>query len=64
MGTFENLLETGLFIQTIEKRQGFKLGVLEEIAYKQKFINLTSLKKLINRNNIFSEYLNKIINFY
>lgn len=64
MGTYENLLETGLFIQTIEKRQGLKLGVLEEIAYKQGFINLTSLKKLTDKKNIFSEYLNKIINFY
>ncbi len=63
MGTYENLLETGLFIQTIEKRQGFKLGVLEEIAYKQKFINFSSLKKLINKKNIFSEYLSRISSF-
>ena len=62
MGTFENLLETGLFIQTIEKRQGFKIGVLEEIALKQKFINITQFKKLIIKNKNHKKYLNKILN--
>ena len=63
MGTFENLLETGLFIQTIEKRQGFKIGVLEEIALKQKFINITQFKKLIIKNRNHNKYLNKILKF-
>ena len=63
MGTFENLLETGLFIQTIEKRQGFKIGVLEEIALKQKFISITKFKKSIIKNKNYKEYLNKILKF-
>ena len=63
MGTFENLLETGSFIQTIEKRQGFKIGVLEEIALKQKFINMTQFKKLIIKNRNHNKYLNKILKF-
>lgn len=63
MGTFENLLETGSFIQTIEKRQGFKIGVLEEIALKQKFINITQFKKLIIKNINHNKYLNKILKF-
>jgi glucose-1-phosphate thymidylyltransferase len=33
-GTHESLLDAGLFIQTIEKRQGLKVGCPEEIAYR------------------------------
>lgn len=62
MGTFENMLETGSFIQIIEKRQGFKIGVLEEIALNQRFINITQFKKLIIKNKNYTEYLNKILN--
>ena len=61
MGTFENLLETGVFIKTLEKRHGFKIAVLEEIAFKQKFINLKKIKKIIKNNTNNSEYLKKII---
>ena len=32
-GTHKNLLEAGSFIQTIESRQGLKIGCIEEIAY-------------------------------
>lgn len=63
MGTFDNLLETGLFIQTLEKRQGFKIGVLEEIALNQKFINSTKLKNLVNKNKELNKYLKKIDSF-
>ena len=38
-GTHESLLEAGQFIKTIEKRQGIKIGCLEEVAYQQKFID-------------------------
>ena len=34
-GTHESLLEAGQFIQTIEKRQGIKIGCLEEVAYQK-----------------------------
>jgi len=61
MGTFENILETGLFIQTIEKRQGFKIGVLEEIAFKLKFIKSSQLKKLVSKNINFNKYIKKIL---
>ena len=42
-GTHESLLEASQFIQTIEKRQGLKVGCLEEIAYQNGWIS----KKLI-----------------
>ena len=34
-GTHESLLEAGQFIETIEKRQGIKIGCLEEVAYQK-----------------------------
>tara|TARA_X000000950_G_scaffold230941_1_gene279356 strand:- start:348 stop:707 length:360 start_codon:yes stop_codon:yes gene_type:complete len=34
-GTHESLLEEGQFIETIEKRQGIKIGCLEEVAYQK-----------------------------
>jgi glucose-1-phosphate thymidylyltransferase len=38
-GTFESLLDAASFISTIEKRQGFKISVPEEIAYRLKLID-------------------------
>jgi glucose-1-phosphate thymidylyltransferase len=42
-GTHESLLEAGQFIHTIEKRQGLKVGCLEEIAYEKGFITKSQL---------------------
>ncbi len=33
-GTFDSLIEAGEFIEVIEKRQGLKIGCIEEIAYR------------------------------
>lgn len=58
-GTHESLLEAGLFVETIEKRQGYKIACLEEIAFnngwlkKQDLLHIgTSLKK-----NSYGRYL-------
>lgn len=45
-GTHESLIEAGQFIRTIEKRQGLKVGCLEEIAYEKGWISLEHLLKL------------------
>ncbi len=37
-GTPQSLLEAGQFIETIENRQGVKVGCLEEVAYKKRYI--------------------------
>ena len=38
-GTFASLMQAGQFVQVIEERQGFKIGCIEEIAFRQGFIN-------------------------
>jgi glucose-1-phosphate thymidylyltransferase len=45
-GTFDSLLDAGQFIATIEKRQGQKIGCLEEIAWRQGRISADDLRVL------------------
>ena len=45
-GTFESLMQAGQFVQVIEDRQGLKVGCIEEIAFKNKWISSTQLKEL------------------
>jgi glucose-1-phosphate thymidylyltransferase len=58
-GTHESLLEASQFIQTVEKRQGLKVGCLEEIAYEKGFISkeqlLTQAKTL--KGTTYGDYL-------
>jgi len=42
-GTHESLIEAGQFVYTLEKRQGLKLGCLEEIAFKNGWITQKQL---------------------
>lgn len=42
-GTFDSLQEAGQFIEVIEKRQGLKVGCIEEIAYRKGYINKDQL---------------------
>ncbi len=45
-GTHESLMEASQFIETIEKRQGLKIGCIEEIAHTQGWISDTDLRAL------------------
>jgi glucose-1-phosphate thymidylyltransferase len=45
MGTKDDLLEAGNFVKTIEKRQGMKIGCLEEIGFQQGWLSATDLTK-------------------
>jgi len=62
-GTPDSLLEASLFIQTIEKRQGLKVACLEEIAFRQGYIDATQLQELAARmaKSTYGEYLKRII---
>jgi glucose-1-phosphate thymidylyltransferase len=45
-GTFNSMMDASEYIQVIEKRTGNKIGCVEEIAYRQGFIDDTQLQKL------------------
>jgi len=45
-GTHDSLLDAGQFVQTVEKRQGFKVACLEEIAFTQGWISASKLAEL------------------
>ena len=48
-GTHESLLEASQFIETLEKRQGLKIGCLEEVAYQKGFITKEQLVQQAKR---------------
>ncbi|MFB0773036.1 glucose-1-phosphate thymidylyltransferase RfbA [Proteus cibi] len=62
-GTHDSLLDAGVFVETIEKRQGFKIACLEEIAYKQKWLTEKQIYKIANeyKKNSYGQYLFKLI---
>ena len=62
-GTPDSLLSANNFIGTIEKRQGLKVACLEEIAFNNKWINRSQLKKLTNiiSSGPYRDYLIKIL---
>lgn len=45
-GTFDSLMQAANFVQTIEQRQGLKIGCIEEVAYRAGFINQQQLLEL------------------
>src|SRR5204862_3555682 len=45
-GTYDSLLSSSLFVQTLEERQGLKIGCIEEIAFAKGFIDADRLRKL------------------
>jgi glucose-1-phosphate thymidylyltransferase len=63
-GTHDSLLEASNFIATIENRQGLKIACLEEIAFRNGYINCDQLLKLAEplKKNHYGEYLIKIAN--
>jgi len=58
-GTHESLLEAATFVETIEKRQGYKIACLEEIAYRMGYIDSKKLYQLADAlsKNDYGKYL-------
>ncbi len=61
-GTFDSLHDASEYVRVIEKRQGFKIGCLEEVAYRMGFINkeqLSALAKKLEKSG-YGEYLKMV----
>ncbi|MDD3462274.1 MAG: glucose-1-phosphate thymidylyltransferase RfbA [Sulfurospirillaceae bacterium] len=62
-GTHDSLLDAGQFVQTIEKRQGYKIACLEEIAYNYGWIDkerVLEIAKPLSKNN-YGQYLKDLV---
>jgi len=61
-GTFASMMDAAEYIHVIEKRTGLKIGCIEEVAYREGFIDTKQLK-IISQDLIksgYGEYLNHI----
>lgn len=58
-GTHESLLQASHFIETIESRQGLKIGCIEEVAFRMKYIDREQVLRLAEpmKKNGYGEYL-------
>jgi glucose-1-phosphate thymidylyltransferase len=62
-GTFDSLLSSSLFVQTLEQRQGLKIACLEEIAFLKGFIGAGQLERLAEASgkNEYGQYLRRVL---
>lgn len=63
-GTHASLQQAGQFVQIIEERQGLKIGCIEEIAYRMRFIDAEGLEKLAHPllKSGYGQYLLNLLN--
>lgn len=61
-GTSQSLHDAAAFVQTVEKRQGIKIGCPEEVAFRKRLIDVKQLNRLIENmpSCDYRAYLNKI----
>ena len=61
-GTFDSLSDASEFVRVIEKRQGYKVGCIEEVAYNRGFINTEQLLQLATslEKSGYGQYLKSI----
>ncbi|GAB1446481.1 MAG: glucose-1-phosphate thymidylyltransferase RfbA [Cyclobacteriaceae bacterium] len=64
-GTFDSLMQASNFVQVIEQRQNLKVGCIEEVAYRMKFINKEQLLELAQplEKSGYGVYLKMIANY-
>lgn len=62
-GTHETLLDSAMFVETIERRQGYKIACLEEIAFNNGWLNLAQIKELAKpmMKNSYGKYLQNLV---
>ena len=62
-GTHESLLQAGMFVETIESRQGYKIACLEEIAYNNGWLSRDKLLQIGQslQKNSYGQYLLALI---
>ena len=62
-GTYDSLLEASSFVQTIEHRQGFKVAVLEEIAYLNGWLSAADISRIADTmaKNSYGQYLAELV---
>src|SRR5947209_7182107 len=62
-GTYDSLLSSSIFVQTLEDRQGLKVACLEEIAFAKKFIDAAGLRKLADAagKSDYGQYLLRVL---
>lgn len=62
-GTHESLLDASMFVETIEKRQNYKIACLEEIAWRNKWLTTEQLREKAQQlsNNGYGVYLESLI---
>ncbi len=62
-GTFDSLIQASQFVQVIEQRQGLKIGCIEEIAFRMKFIDKAQLEEIAMPlvNSGYGKYLLQIL---
>jgi len=63
-GTYDSLQQAASYVQAIQERQGIKVACIEEIAYRQGFIDTNELNELAEQmsGNEYGEYLREILN--
>jgi len=62
-GTYDSLLSSSIFVQTLEERQGLKVACVEEIAFAKKFIDAAGLQKLVDLagKSEYAQYLVRVL---
>jgi len=62
-GTHDSLMEAAMFVQTVEKRQGFKIACLEEIGYNSGWLSKEKVIEISNRliKTDYGKYLQQLI---
>lgn len=62
-GTHQSLLQAGQFVEVIEERQGLKIGCIEEVAYRNGYINKEQLLHQAEKlgKSGYGEYLKRLI---